>query len=454
MFYDQAVIHIKAGDGGNGSPHMRREKHAPLGGPDGGDGGRGGSVYLEANTSQNTLLSFRFRRHFKAMSGGAGSEKQKHGAAAKDLVIPVPPGTVVRDVETGDLLGDLVEPGQRVMVGRGGRGGLGNMHFATATLQAPEFAQKGEPGETRDVNLELMVIADVGLVGYPNAGKSSLLAAISAAQPKIASYPFTTLEPNLGVVGIVDESFVVADIPGLIEGAHTGAGLGLDFLRHVARTRVIIHVLDVAAVDGRDPLTDFDQINVELVAYGHGVADRPQIVAANKMDLPEAQERWPALRVALQKRGVPVYPISSATRDGVEPLLRAVAARLAALKREEAEQEAAARLQTLATGDDHRQYTPAPERSREFEVVKGPDGILEVSGRLVERTVLMTDMENDEGVKFLQQRLRLMGVITALEEAGVRPGDMVRIGQIELEWKAAPEPAPRRTAGRRKAGVR
>ncbi|HEV2123720.1 MAG TPA: GTPase ObgE, partial [Chloroflexota bacterium] len=332
MFYDQATITVTAGGGGNGSIHMRREKYVPRGGPDGGDGGRGGSIYMEADTGLNTLLNFRYKRKFKAEPGGAGGEKKMHGKAGADLVIPVPPGTVIKDAATGEVIGDVVEPGERVLVARGGRGGLGNVHFATSTQRTPEFAQQGEPGEERELELELRVIADVGLVGYPNAGKSSLLAAISAARPKIADYPFTTLEPNLGVVGIADESFVVADIPGLIEGAHTGAGLGHRFLRHIERTRLLLHVVEIAGIEGRDPLEDFERINRELAQYSSELPDRPQIVAANKMDLPEARDRWPAFQNAMKDRGLDVYPISAATREGIEPLLKAVVARLAELR--------------------------------------------------------------------------------------------------------------------------
>jgi Obg family GTPase CgtA len=518
MFYDQARITVKAGDGGAGAMHMRREKYVPRGGPDGGDGGRGGSVYVQADPGLNTLLPFRFKRTFQAESGRPGGAAKRHGAAGDDLVISVPPGTVVRRSGTGEIIADVVEPGQRVLVARGGRGGLGNVHFATATQRTPEFAQKGEPGEEAVLDLELRVIADVGLVGYPNAGKSSLLAAISAARPKIAGYPFTTLEPNLGVVGIDDESFVVADIPGLIEGAHQGAGLGLQFLRHLERTRLLVHVLDAAGLEGRDPLEDFDRINAELAHYSAapptaarllptrhdrinaelapdgagpsapgapdspaggssvggarasplptphsslltppppagGLAQRPQIVAANKMDLPEARERWPALSAALAARGVPAYPISAAAREGLEPLLRAVAEQLAEIRREEAER-AAARPPDFEVAPDHQVYTPL-EQSREFTVRQLSEGVFRVSGKAVERTAAMTDHESEAGLRYLQQRLRQLGVAAALERAGAQPGDRVRIGDAELAWLAPPQPKPRRrTARQRKLGRR
>ncbi len=454
MFYDQARITVAAGKGGDGAVHMRREKYIPRGGPDGGDGGRGGSVYVAADPGLNTLLPFRFKRHFEAEPGQPGGRAKRHGAAGEDLVIRVPPGTIVRDATTGEVLADVVAPGQQVMVARGGRGGLGNVHFATATRQAPQFAQKGEPGETRELELELRLIADVGLVGYPNAGKSSLLAAISAARPKIADYPFTTLEPNLGVVGIDDESFVVADIPGLIEGAHRGAGLGLQFLRHVERTRLLVHVLDVAAIGGPDPLDAFDRVNAELAHYSKTLAKRQQIVAANKMDLPEARAHWPALAAALEQRGIPAYPISAAAREGLEPLLRALASKLAELRRAETE---AAPVPDAAAPEEYRRYTPAPlAQSREFSVERGPDGIVEVRGKGVERAVQMADLETEAGYEFLLHRLRQLGVNAALEREGVQPGEPVRLAGIELPWLAPfrPPARRRRTARMRKLGLR
>src|SRR5690348_202630 len=297
MFYDHTKIFVKAGDGGNGSIHFRREKFAPLGGPDGGDGGRGGSVYMEATPNLNTLVDYRYRQHFKAGAGEAGARQKMHGAKGEDIVLKVPCGTVVRDAETQELVADLVEDGQQVMVGRGGRGGLGNVHFATSTHQAPREAQNREPGEERWLALELRLIADVGLVGYPNAGKSTLLSVVTAAKPKIADYPFTTLVPNLGVIEIGqigDEfGFVLADIPGLIEGAAQGHGLGHEFLRHIKRTRLLIHIVDGAGFE-RDPWQDVESINRELAEYDAQLARRPQILVFNKMDLSDAQEKWPA----------------------------------------------------------------------------------------------------------------------------------------------------------------
>src|SRR5881398_1211662 len=347
MFYDHTKIYVKAGDGGNGSRHFRREKFAPLGGPDGGDGGRGGSVYLEATTNLNTLIDYRYRHHFKAGAGEPGIRQKMHGAKGEDIILPVPRGTIIRDAETHELIADLVEEGQRVMVARGGRGGLGNVHFATATHQAPREAQNGEHGEERWLLLELRLIADVGLIGYPNAGKSTLLSVVTAAQPKIADYPFTTLSPNLGVVsvgqpGSGDEfGFVLADIPGLIEGAAQGVGLGHEFLRHIQRTRLLLHMLDGASIE-RDPWQDFLAINQELREYDEQLASRPQIVVLNKIDLPEAQERWPALQAQAEKAGYPVFPISAASHQGTDELMQFTAKRLQELRQEDLESSSAA----------------------------------------------------------------------------------------------------------------
>src|SRR5713226_3836236 len=346
MFYDHTKIYVKAGNGGDGSIHFRREKFVPFGGPDGGDGGRGGSVYIEATSNLNTLINYRYRQHFKAGAGEAGMRQKMHGAKGEDIVLRVPCGTIVRDADSNELIADLVEDGQRVMIARGGRGGLGNTHFATSTHQAPREAQKGEPGEERWIILELRLIADVGLVGYPNAGKSTLLSVVTAAQPKIADYPFTTLSPNLGVVtigqpGSGDEySFVLADIPGLIEGAAQGVGLGHEFLRHIQRTRLLIHLLDGAAFES-DLWQNFQAINQELREYDEHLATLPQIVVLNKMDLPEARERWPALKAQAERAGYPVFAISAATHQGTDELMQFTARRLHELQQEELERAAA-----------------------------------------------------------------------------------------------------------------
>jgi GTP-binding protein len=353
-----------------------------------------------------------------------------HGAKGEDIVLTVPCGTVVRDAETNEVIADLVEDGQRVMLARGGRGGLGNVHFATATHQAPRESQNGEPGEERWILLELRLIADVGLVGYPNAGKSTLLSVVTAAQPKIADYPFTTLSPNLGVVAVGqpgDEySFVLADIPGLIEGAAQGVGLGHEFLRHIERTRLLIHLVDGASYE-RDPWQEFQAINAELRQYDERLATRPQIVVLNKMDLAEAQERWPAFKAKVEAAGYPVFAISAAAHQGTAELMQYTAQRLQEIQREEAEQ-AAAQTVSPAEGTVLR---PQPEDA--FTVTK-ENGVFVVRGKRVERIVSMTNLESDESMDRLQITLAKMGVTKALEEAGVKVGDIVRFGKVELYW--------------------
>lgn len=430
MFYDHTKIFVKAGDGGNGSIHFRREKFAPFGGPDGGDGGRGGSVYLQATPNLNTLVDYRYRQHFKAEAGQAGAKQKMHGAAGDDIVLNVPCGTVIRDAETQELIADLVDEGQRVMVARGGRGGLGNVHFATSTHQAPREAQNGEPGEERWLSLELRLIADVGLVGYPNAGKSTLLSVVTAARPKIADYPFTTLVPNLGVVEVGqmgDEfGFVLADIPGLIEGAAQGHGLGHEFLRHIRRTRLLIHVVDGASYE-YEPWPGFLAINEELREYDQHLANRPQVIAFNKIDLPEAQERWEAFKAQAEAAGYTVFALSAAAHQGTKELMQYVASRLQEIQREEAELAAQQALVDLA-GPVLR---PQPEDA--FTVTR-EQGVFVVRGKRVERTVAMTNQESSESMDRLQITLEKMGVTKALEEAGVEVGDPVRFGKVELYW--------------------
>jgi GTP-binding protein len=432
MFYDHTKIYVKAGDGGDGSIHFRREKFVPFGGPDGGDGGRGGSVYIEATSNLNTLIDYRYRQHFKASSGVAGARQKMHGAKGEDVTLLVPCGTVIRDAETNELIADLVDEGQLVMVARGGRGGLGNVHFATATHQAPREAQRGEPGEERWLLLELRLVADVGLVGYPNAGKSTLLSVVTAAAPKIADYPFTTLSPNLGVVtigqpGSGDEfSFVLADIPGLIEGAAQGVGLGHEFLRHIQRTRLLIHLLDGAAFES-DLWQNFQAINQELREYDERLATRPQIVVLNKMDLPEAQERWPALKAKVEAAGYPAFAISAVTHQGTSELMQYAAQRLQEIQLEEAERAAAQAISDV----EGPVLRPKPEDA--FSITR-EKGVYIVRGKRVERTVNMTTLESEESMDRLQVTLAKMGVTRALEEAGVKVGDKVRFGKIELVW--------------------
>lgn len=438
MLFDHTKIFVQAGNGGNGSIHFRRERYVPRGGPDGGDGGRGGSVYMQATSNMNTLIDYRYRQHFKAGSGGSGGGQKMHGAKGEDLVLFVPQGTIIRDADTMVVIADLVEDEQRVMVARGGRGGLGNVHFATSTHQAPREAQNGEPGEERWLLLELRLIADVGLVGYPNAGKSTLLSVVTAAHPKIADYPFTTLSPNLGVVVVGqpgsgdDYSFVLADIPGLIEGAAQGVGLGLEFLRHVQRTRLLIHMLDGASE--RDPWQEFESINAELRQYDEQLAQRPQIIVFNKIDLPEARERWPVLKAKAEAAGYPIFAISAATHEGTDALMQYTARRLQEIKQEEAEraaQQAVSEMGGIANESGEIVLRPQPEDT--FTVSK-EGGIFVVRGKRVGRIVSMTNLESEESMDRLQLTLAKMGVTQALEEAGVKEGDVVRFGKVELYW--------------------
>jgi len=417
---DEARIWVKAGDGGNGVVSFRREKFVPLGGPDGGDGGRGGSIYLVAQSGVSTLLEFARRRHFRADRGGSGRGARQHGKAGQDLTIAVPPGTLVR----GDdgLMADLVRAGDMAMVARGGRGGLGNTHFATSTNRAPRIAQKGEPGEERWLNLELKTIAQAALIGEPNAGKSSLLAATSGARPKVGDYPFTTLSPNLGVAeppGPEGELFVLADVPGLIAGAHTGAGLGHRFLRHVERAPVLVHVVDASRLDA---LEAYQTVRSELEAYKPEVAAKPELVAANKLDLPGAREGLERLRAALPDRKV--VGVSTVTNEGVPALLEALRAVLATLPQPEA----------AATDLEVRVYRLAPREDEGFSVEAIEPDVYRVRGKRVERMVVMTDLNSEEGIDHLQKQLDRLGVFEALERAGVQVGDTVKIGEWETEW--------------------
>jgi GTP-binding protein len=414
---DEARIWVKAGDGGNGVVSFRREKFVPFGGPDGGDGGRGGSVYLVATPGMSTLLEFARRRHFRAQNGGHGRGARQHGKAGQDLTISVPPGTQVRSDD--GLTADLVRAGDSVMVARGGRGGLGNTHFATSTQRAPRIAQKGEPGEERTLDLELKTIAQAALIGEPNAGKSSLLAATSAARPRVGDYPFTTLSPNLGVAESPgdQEMFVLADVPGLIAGAHTGAGLGHRFLRHVERAPILVHVVDASRPDA---LEAYRVVRGELEAYKPEVAAKPEIVAANKLDLPGAREGLERLRSSLPEREV--IGISTITNEGIPALLAAVARRLAELP-PQPEQPSGVRV-----------YRLAPEEEEGFQVEVASDGVYRVHGKRVERLVAMTDLASEEGVDYLQKQLDRLGVFEALQRAGVQVGDTVHIGGWETEW--------------------
>ena len=418
VFFDEAKIYVKAGDGGNGCVSFRREKYIPFGGPNGGNGGKGGDVYLVVDPHLNTLIHFKKRSHFKAQRGGHGRGKNQTGKQGEDLTIAVPPGTVARDADTDQLLADLTQSGQRALVARGGRGGRGNAAFATSTNQAPRLAENGELGQERWLRLELKLIADVGIIGVPNAGKSTLLSVVSAARPKIAEYPFTTLQPNLGVVMVDDRDFVLADIPGLIEGAHAGAGLGHQFLRHVERTRLLIHLLDGASAD---PLGDFEKINEELALFDPQLARKSQVVVLNKMDLPQTQELWPRVSREIKKLELEAMSISAVTGQGVQTLLQRIVNLLDSLPKEKPVVEEEVKVFRL-------------EEEKPFSITQEENG-WRVRGAKVERVVAMTNWEYDEAVMRFQRILEAMGISAALEEAGVKVGDTVRIGDTELEWQ-------------------
>jgi GTP-binding protein len=423
MFYDEAELYVKGGRGGNGAVAFRREKYVPYGGPAGGDGGKGGDVILIVSQHLNTLYHLRHQHTFKAENGEHGRSKQQYGAGGDDTYIKVPPGTLITDLNEDRLLADLKEPGEEFVIARGGKGGRGNIHFATSTNQAPRISEKGDPGEERHIKLELKLLADVGLVGKPNAGKSTLLSVTTAAKPKIAPYPFTTLQPNLGVVALdPSTTFVIADLPGLIEGASQGKGLGHEFLKHIERTRVLIHLVDGTA---SDPLEDLEAINDELKAFGHGLIDKPQIVAVNKLDMPKAEERFPALQETIEEMGYEVLGISAITHEGIQELL--------------------GRAQQLLT------EAPAPEPQKEereepvvirpdfsqdegFKVGRIDENAWRVQGGKIERAVQRTNLNQYQSLVRLHRYLRSKGVLDALREAGVEAGDTVYVGEYEMEW--------------------
>lgn len=416
---DDVKIYVRSGDGGDGIVAFLREKFMPRGGPAGGDGGRGGDVVIKVNPRLNTLSPFQRGVHFKADSGKPGRAKNMSGLSGKPIEIDVPPGTVIKDAETGAVIADLVRPEDRITVAKGGRGGRGNQHFATASNQTPRMAEKGSPGQERWLMLELKLIADVGFVGVPNAGKSTLLSVVSNARPKIADYPFTTLEPNLGVMLYDQRDMVVADIPGLIEGAHMGVGLGHSFLRHVQRTRVLVHLLNGAS---EDPIADFSQINTELALYDEKLAEKPQIVVFTKMDLPEAQEHWPKVQAALKARGIDPMYISAATQQNVKDLIQRIFKTVDALPPVEQVPITETPLYEL------------PEEEVVFTIVREGESTYRVNGRRIERAASMTHWDYEDAIMRFQDILETLGVSAALEEAGVQVGDTVYIGDYELEW--------------------
>jgi GTP-binding protein len=420
---DTARIQVKAGDGGNGCISFRREKFVPRGGPDGGDGGNGGNVVLIATLGMSTLIDLRHNPRQVAENGGHGAGKQRVGADGVDRIIKVPAGTIVRDQDTLEMLADLTAPDQAVVVARGGIGGKGNAHFKSSTFQAPRVAERGEPGEGREISLEIKLIADVGLVGYPNAGKSTLLARTSAATPKIAPYPFTTLRPNLGVVRIDrEQNFILADIPGLIEGAHKGAGLGHQFLRHVERTKMLIHVIDLSATDGRDPIENYEQLNQELGHYNALLTKLPQIIAVNKIDMPEAKANLRRVQEYFGK--LKIFPISAVTGEGVNPLMQQAYRSLQYL-------EARAREEAETTITFEHELPPEPPAR--FELVRIEE-VFVVSGAEPRRAVLMTNMDSEQGVILLYRKLKNMGVINALAREGAVEGDTVQIDEFEFTY--------------------
>ncbi|MDN2452612.1 GTPase ObgE [Lactobacillus sp. UCMA15818] len=436
MFVDQVKINVKAGNGGDGIVAFRHEKFVPNGGPAGGDGGKGGSVILKVDEGLRTLMDFRYHRHFKAKAGEKGMNKGMYGRGASDFYVSVPEGTTVMDDETGEILGDLLHDGDELVVAKGGRGGRGNIHFASPKNPAPEIAENGEPGIERVLRLELKVLADIGLVGFPSVGKSTLLATVTSAKPKIAAYHFTTLVPNLGMVRLDDgRDFVMADLPGLIEGASQGVGLGIQFLRHIERTRVILHLVDLSGMDGRDPYDDFVKINQELVSYDETLLERPQIVVASKMDLPDAKENLADFIVKIKNdtmlKTVPeVVEISAVTHTGVKELIAKAADLL----------EETPIFPTLADRKRQEQlengivYKFEESEQYPFEITRDPDATWVLSGDALDKLFKMTDFEHDESIMRFARQLRGMGVDDALRTKGAKQGDLVRIDKFTFEF--------------------
>ena len=442
QFTDICRINVKGGDGGAGCMSFRREAYVPKGGPDGGDGGNGGNVVLEVDPQLSSLIDYRFKHHFRAERGTHGQGAKRNGRTGEDLVLKVPMGTVVRELDLETMepvyqIADLTRPGERVTVAPGGRGGLGNPHFATSTRRAPAFAEKGEPATEHWIELEMKLMADAALVGMPSVGKSSLIARMSAARPKIADYPFTTLVPNLGMVRAGEYSYVVADVPGLIEGASEGKGLGHQFLRHIERTALIMHVVDMTGSwESRDPLDDYRIINEELARYASDLASRPQIVVANKCDMPGTEERVAELREIAEEDGKPFFAVSAVTGEGLSELMLACGKMVSELRRELAEE--------VEPAEDRGRVWEARRHAREqrFRVEKLSGGVFRLRGTAVERMVVQTDWDNEEAVIYLQHRFSRMGVDEALAEAGCQPGDEVRILDLALSFEGEPEDDP------------
>ncbi len=423
MFIDKARIFVKAGNGGNGAVSFRREKYVPAGGPDGGDGGRGASIIMVADSGLRTLMDFKYKKKYAAPSGGDGSKKKKSGKNGEDIILKVPEGTVVKDEKTGLIIADLKHEGDSVVVAKGGFGGKGNQHFANAVRQAPAFAKSGTDGEERWVVLELKMIADVGLIGFPNVGKSTFLSVVTSAKPKIANYHFTTLTPNLGVVKTkYGESFVMADIPGIIEGASDGVGLGHDFLRHVERTKVLIHIVDISGIEGRDPIDDFDKINEELKLYNEKLASRPQLVVANKSDILFDEAVYENFKETMTQRGYEVFKMSAITRAGIDEVIERAAQILA-------------QAEEIELVSEENKYRPEMDELEEGLAVEvDEDGVYKVTGKELRRILYSVNFDDMESLQFFQKQLETKGVFDMLREKGIEDGDTVKIYELEFEF--------------------
>ncbi len=426
MFTDYVKIYVSSGKGGNGAISFRREKYVAAGGPDGGDGGKGGDVYFKVDQNANTLIEFRFKKKFKAENGENGESARKSGKSADNLYIPVPIGTVIRDANTNEFLADLSEPNQEALILKGGKGGLGNSHFSTSTRQAPRFAQDGEPGEEKELILELKLLADVGLLGFPNVGKSTFLSKVTMARPKIANYHFTTIEPNLGVVkSNYGDSFVIADIPGIIEGASEGTGLGIDFLRHIERTRLLLHFIDVSGAEGRNPVEDYKIINKELKSYSEKLSKRMQIIVANKIDCMVNEESYLELEKIARKNNQKIFKISAYTGEGIEELMKYVSETLKKLPKEN--------LIEINENKDTKLYTLENDKE-DFTIVKEKNKFI-VNGEIIDRIIRKVNITDYESLFYLHKKLDEVGLNKKLKSMGIKEGDIVKIGTYEMEWE-------------------
>ncbi len=425
MFTDYVKIYVTSGKGGNGAISFRREKYVAAGGPDGGDGGKGGDVYFKVDKNANTLIEFRYKKKFKAENGQNGESARKYGKSGENLYIPVPIGTVIKDANTNQILADLSEPEQEALILKGGRGGLGNSHFATSTRQAPRFAQDGEPGEEKELILELKLLADVGLLGFPNVGKSTFLSKVTSANPKIANYHFTTIEPNLGVVtSKYGDSFVIADIPGIIEGASEGTGLGIEFLRHIERTRLLLHFIDVSGQEGRNPIEDYKIINEELKKYSEKLAKRTQIIVANKVDMLTDESNFKELEKLANKNNQKIFKISNYTGEGIDNLMEYVSKTLKTLPKEN--------LIEISDASNTKVYTLQDEN--EFNITKEKDKYV-VTGEAVEKIIRRVNITDNESLFYLHKKLSEIGLNDKLRKMGIKEGDTVKIGSYEMEWE-------------------